>query len=72
MQMCKDYMQRELVLGESPTHQATLIFIVGVSLMQLLLPVTVVIVVAGVKRLLRLVDETAAAADSAQSQLGHW
>lgn len=52
MQIRKDYMQRELVIGESPTHQPTLIFIVGVSLMQLLLPVTVVIVVAGVERLL--------------------
>lgn len=31
-----------------------------------------VIVIAGVQGLLRLVDEAAAAADSAQSQLGHW
>lgn len=54
------------------THQATLIFVVSILLMWLLLSVAVVKVIAGVERLLWLVDETAAATDCAQSQLGHW
>lgn len=55
------------------THQPALVLVVGVLRMWLLpfLPVAVVKVIAGVQRLLRLVDETAAAADRAQSQLGH-
>lgn len=55
----------------SSTHQATLIFIIGILLMQLLLPVAVVVMVARVEGFLRLVDETSAAANCAQSQLGH-
>lgn len=54
------------------THQATLIFVVSILLMRLLLSVAVVKVIAGVERLLRLVDEAAASTDRAQSQLGHW
>lgn len=59
-------------MGEIYAHYATVVFIVSILLMWLLLSVAVVEVIAGVERLLRLVDEAAAATDRAQSQLGHW
>lgn len=60
------------VMGQMYTHYATVIFIISILLMWLLLSVAVVVVIAGVERLLGLVDEAAAATDGAQSQLGHW
>lgn len=59
------------VTGQTCTHYAAVIFIIGVLLVWLLLSVAVVVVIAGVERLLGLVDEAAAATDGAQSQLGH-
>lgn len=59
-------------MGQMYTHYATVIFIISILLMWLLLSVAVVVVIAGVQRLLGLVDEAAAAPDGAQSQLGHW
>lgn len=60
------------VVGQMYTHYATVIFIISILLMWLLLSVAVVVVIAGVERLLGLVDEAAAATNGAQSQLGHW
>lgn len=43
------YKYQDFVIGESATHQAALIFIISILLMQLFLPVTVVIVVTRVE-----------------------